>query len=90
LICQRECEKTENCTAFSYNINVIRNCELYRGGPYTHGRNIYDSNGNGCTSQCELCKKTNQSKEISESSDSKFGALIMIELFQIYFGLICL
>ena len=56
LICQRECEKTENCTAFSYNTNVIRNCELYQGGPYTYGRNIYDSKGtkNDTSVKCHL------------------------------------
>ena len=43
--CQQECEKTANCTAFSFNTNVIRNCELYEGGPYTYGYNIYDSKG---------------------------------------------
>ena len=44
LKCQQECEKTKNCTAFSFNTNVIRNCELYQDGPYTHGHNIYGKN----------------------------------------------
>ena len=56
LKCQEECEKTANCTAFSYNTNVIRNCELYEGGPYTYGYNIYDSKGtkNDTTVKCYI------------------------------------
>ena len=36
--CQQGCEATKDCTAFAIEPgNVKKNCNLYRGGPYTYG-----------------------------------------------------
>ena len=40
--CKLQCEKTNGCTAFSYSkYNKYKNCNQYRGGPFTSGNRIF-------------------------------------------------
>ena len=37
--CYKKCQRTKDCVAFAYQDNDAgKNCYLYRGGPYTHGK----------------------------------------------------
>ena len=42
--CQQGCQVSKDCTAFAFEpINVKKNCNLYRGGPYTYGSGKEDT-----------------------------------------------
>ena len=41
--CKRQCVATPNCVAYAYRENYGgKDCDLYRGGPYTYGNGRAD------------------------------------------------
>ena len=41
--CQQYCMGNTGCVAFSYTNGTTKNCNLYKGGPYTYGNGKRDT-----------------------------------------------